>query len=52
MKIYYKILLFSLVAFTSCSKKESVAEDVLVTNRDTLVDIPFQHLKKVMEFSE
>lgn len=38
MKIYYKILLFSLVAFTSCSKKESVAEDVLVTNRDTLVD--------------
>lgn len=38
MKIYLKILLFSLVIMTCCIKIRTSVQDPLVTNRDTLVN--------------
>lgn len=38
MKLYLKMLLFSLVIISSCTKKEIVLQDPLVSNRDTLAN--------------
>lgn len=38
MKKYLKMLLFSLVVMTSCTKKQTSVQDPLVSNRDTLVN--------------